>query len=78
MPSLKRRNGNCDPRDVKRWILISNEKDLKKARHPRGGGGRGGRKMLKKPKSEFRKLMELPGEDHYFGIFVGEYKHRTS
>lgn len=34
--------------------------------------------MMKKPKSDFRKLMELPGEDGYFRILRGENRHRSS
>lgn len=70
MPSHKRRNGNCDPRDTKQMIPGSTEIDLEKSSQSK--------KLLKKPKSEFRKLMEPPGEDGYFGIFWGENRHRTS
>lgn len=52
-------------------ILGSTEKDLEKESQSE-------KIMMKKPKSDFRKLMELPGEDGYFGIFWGENRHRSS
>lgn len=34
--------------------------------------------MLKKPKFEFGKLMELPGKDGYFGNILGRKKEQNT